>query len=189
MSSPRPPDPRRLDVASFARSAGVLEGEWPLASMRRLMQDALPLTADSPTHSVTWSARGEMQTSADGETRTHLHLRARTALRLTCQRCLQPVVVEFDVAPTLRFVRDEALAERLDEESDEDVLAMTSTLDLHDLLEDELILALPLVPRHEQCPQPLPMSAGELGDHGREEGEGAFAALADLLKDRRGKPN
>jgi uncharacterized protein len=42
-------------------------------------------------------------------------------------------------------------------------------LDLTALVEDELILALPLVPRHETCPQPLPgqvatPSAGEPTD-------------------------
>jgi uncharacterized protein len=188
MSPPRPPDPRRLDLASFARSAGLLEGEWPLAGMPRLLQDALPPTTDSPTPGVAWSARGEMHRSAGGETQTRLLLRARTALRLTCQRCLQPVVVELEVAPTLRFVRDEAMAERLDEESEEDVLAMPPSLDLHALVEDELILALPLVPRHERCPEPLPMSAGELDEAGPQRAEGAFAGLAELLKDQRGKP-
>jgi len=43
-------------------------------------------------------------------------------------------------------VRDEQQAERLDEDSDdEDVLALTATLDLQSLIEDELILALPLL--------------------------------------------
>jgi uncharacterized protein len=150
-----------------------------------LLQDALPLTPDSPAQTVAWSARGERRT-VGSEPQLRLHLQARTALRLTCQRCLQPVTVELAVAPALRFVRDEALAERLDEESEEDVLALSAALDLHELAEDELILALPLVPRHEHCPQPLPMSAhGAAGS----ETAGAFATLAELMKQAHGKPN
>lgn len=189
MSPPRAPDPRRLDVAAFARADGRLHGEWPLAGMPRLLQDALPLAADSPAQAVAWSVRGERRTDSAGEAQVRLYLQARIALRLTCQRCLQPVTVELEVAPTLRFVRDEALAERLDEDSEEDVLALSSALDLHALVEDELILALPLVPRHERCPQPLPMSAGEPEEPAADDASGAFAGLAGLLQRAPGKPD
>lgn len=181
MVPPRAPDPRRLDVAALARADGELEGEWPLAGMARLVQDALPPESPDDASTVAWSARGEQRQTAGGELQILLHLRAHTALRLTCQRCLQPVTVALDVAPTLRFVRDEAQAEALDEHSDDDVLALSAVLDLHALVEDELILALPLVPRHTRCPQPLPMSAGE-ADIASTQGPGAFAALAGLQK-------
>ena len=189
MSLPRPPDPRRLDVAAFARSDGRLEGAWPLAGMRRLLQDALPLTPDSPAQSVAWSARGERRAPSGGQDQIRLHLQAQTALQLTCQRCLQPMTVELHVSPTLRFVRDEALAEQLDEDSEEDVLALSAALDLHDLVEDELILALPLVPRHEHCPQPLPMSAGDLDGPAEGDSQHAFAGLAGLLRKTPGQPD
>ena len=189
VSPPRPPDPRRLDIAAFARADGKLQGEWPLGGMPRLLQDALPLTADSPAQAVAWSARGECRAGSAGEAQVWLHLKAHTALRLTCQRCLQPVTVELQVAPALRFVRDEALAERLDEDSQEDVLALTSALDLHALIEDELILALPLVPRHDRCPQPLPMPAGASEGAAADDVPGAFAGLAGLLKRAPGKPD
>jgi uncharacterized protein len=62
---------------------------------------------------------------------------------------------------------------------------MTRSLDLVSLVEDELLLALPLVPRHEVCPQPLPMSHGD--DVQEEPAPNPFAALA-VLK-RGGPPN
>jgi uncharacterized protein len=40
------------------------------------------------------------------------------------------------------------------------VLALEPALDLKELVEDELLLALPLVPRHEVCPEPLPFEPG-----------------------------
>lgn len=181
-------DPRRLDMAAFAQAEGRLGGEWPLAVMPRLLQDALPLAADSPATVVAWSARGSHKAVTGGESEIRLRLQAHTALQMSCQRCLQPVTVLLDVRPSLRFVRGEQQAEALDEDSeDEDVLALTATLDLQPLTEDELILALPLVPRHEHCPQPLPMSAGEDGIVSADNADHAFAALASLLRDG-GKP-
>ena len=118
-----------------------------------------------------------------GEPEIRLHLQAHTALQMSCQRCLQPLTVLLDVQPSLRFVRGEQQAEALDEDSDEDVLALTPSLDLLPLTEDELILALPLVPRHEDCPQPLPMSAGEDEIASADDAEHAFAGLASLLRD------
>jgi len=191
MSSARTIEPHRLDVAAFAHAGGELQGEWPLSALPRLLQDALPLSADSPAQSVAWSARGSHKAVAGGDGELRLHLQARTVLQLVCQRCLQPMTVVLEVHPSVRFVHGEAQAEALDENSDEDVLALTPTLDLRPLVEDELILALPLVPRHPTCPQPLPMSAGE-GDlaHGNE-AEHAFGGLASLLRDGRsgGKPS
>lgn len=186
MSSPRAFDPHRLDVAAFSLAEGRLDGEWPLARMPRLLQDALPLSAHSPAQSVVWSARGSSKAVAGGEAEIRLHLQARTALELRCQRCLQPLTVPLEVQPSLRFVRGEAQAEALDEDSDEDVLALAPALDLLPLIEDELILALPLVPRHELCPQPLPMSAGQEDLEQADDSEHAFAGLASLLRDGRG---
>ena len=85
----------------------------------------------------------------------------------------------------IRFVEGEETAERLDEEGEEDVLALSRSVDLLELVEDELILALPIVPRHETCPEPLVVSK-EASAHIKEEGPGErdhpFAVLAQLKK-------
>jgi uncharacterized protein len=62
------------------------------------------------------------------------------------------------------------------------VLALTRHLDALELVEDELLLSLPLVPRHEVCPQPLPVTTAELpeDEDGDEERPNPFAALAAL---------
>jgi uncharacterized protein len=92
-----------------------------------------------------------------GTAEIRLQLQARATVWQTCQRCLEPVAETLDIDRSLRFVAGEDEAARLDEDSEEDVLALTRTLDLVSLVEDELILALPLVPRHEACPNPLEM--------------------------------
>jgi uncharacterized metal-binding protein YceD (DUF177 family) len=73
---------------------------------------------------------------------------------MECQRCLTPVDVPLAVERSFRFVADEATAEALDDESEEDLLALSREFDLRELIEDELLMALPVVPRHDECPRP-----------------------------------
>ena len=145
-------------MASFAAEAAALHGVWPGASLPRLAESQTP-PQDTPLSDVVWSARGERLPVAGGEAEIWLELQAQAPVWLSCQRCLQPFSEELSLTRRLRFVRGEAQAEALDAEIDDDVLALTRSLDLRELVEDELLLALPLVPRHEQCPQPLPMGA------------------------------
>ena len=138
----------------FAAEAGQLAGAWPGADLPRLVgSQALP--QDVGADAVNWQCRGERRPVAGADPEIWLHLWARTQVWLTCQRCLQPLHEPLAIERRLRFVRDEAQAEALDAESEDDVLALSRSLDLRELVEDELLLALPLVPRHDRCPQPL----------------------------------
>jgi len=170
-------DPRKLDVAAVAADGLVLEGRWALHDFERLNEAA------RQEGEVMWSLRGQRRPVAGGEAETWLYLSAQARVWLECQRCLQPVAVDLNVARALRFVADEATAEALDAESEDDVLALPRSLDLHELVEDELLLALPLVPMHDRCPQPLPMRVGEADV---ESAPNPFAALAELKGGRQG---
>jgi uncharacterized protein len=153
-------DPLRLDVAAFAAEGAQLAGEWPGAALRRLAETQTP-PQDLALPDVNWSVRGERMPASGGEPELWLALGVQAPVWLTCQRCLQPFQVPLAFERRLRFVRGEAEAEALDAESEDDVLALSRWLNLRDLVEDELLLALPLVPRHEVCPQPLPVVIGE----------------------------
>jgi uncharacterized protein len=173
-------DPHRLHLEQFARDGGSLHGRWPLAGFARLLS-ATVAGGGAPAE-IVWAADGEQRRVAGAEPQTWLRLEAGATVALQCQRCLQAVAQPLAVNRALRFVRDEHEAARLDEESEDDVLAPGAWIDLHDLIEDELILALPLVPRHEQCPQPLvpPPQVAELDDDPAE--PHPFAALAALQR-------
>jgi len=186
MSPSRPVIAERLDVAAFAKARGRLEGRVPVDRLPRLSAD-LQGPADGAATEVAWSAEGLWSQPAGDEPQARLRLRVQATVWLTCQRCLQPVAVPLEIDRTLRFARGEDEAARLDEEGDEDVLALTRALDLPALVEDELILALPLVPRHATCPQPLPWPAPGAAPPGPVEampGPAAhpFAALQALKK-------
>lgn len=174
-------DPQRLDVGLFSRDAGSLEGEWPIAALTRLAAAAHPEHPPAADAMVTWALRGERHAGAGGEPQHWLGLRANTAIDLVCQRCLGPVRAELAVDRRILFVEGEARAETLDAELEDDVLALTRSLDAQALIEDELLLALPLVPRHERCPQPLAAPAEDAP--AEEVRPNPFAALRSLKSD------
>ena len=177
-------DPLRLDVAAFAAEQAELQGEWPLPQLPRLAEAGAQEAPADAAEAVRWQARGETHARRAAEPEIWLHLRAEGGVWLQCQRCLQPMREELAVERSFRFVRSEAEAEAQDAESEEDVLALSRTLDLRALVEDELILALPLVPRHEACPQPLPQPAPDPLQAQPEAAPNPFAQLAVL---KRGK--
>ena len=176
-------DPTRLAVQAFAKESACLEGQWPLEQFDRVAESALRGAAAGGLGDVAWSARGEARPQPGSEAQTWLHVKAATALPLECQRCLQPVTVALAVERSFLFVHGEDAAAQLDADSEDDVLALTRALDLRELIEDELLLALPLVPRHAVCPEPLPLAdTPDLAD----DKPNPFAALAAL---KRGPPN
>ena len=69
----------------------------------------------------------------------------------------------------------------VDEDSDEDVLVFEPAFNLSDLIEDELIMAQPLVPMHGQCPTVLPTSAGPVIEDGPAK-PNPFAVLQQIKK-------
>lgn len=167
-------------MTTFATEGGQLAGRWPGATLTRLAESQSPPQYGA-LPDVAWSAQGERLPVAGSEAELWLSLSVQAPVWLTCQRCLQPFQVTLAFERRLRFVSGEAEAEALDAESEDDVLALSRSLDLRELVEDELLLALPIVPRHEVCPQPLPMAVGmdEIDDELPERPH-PFAALQAL---------
>ena len=180
MASSRELDPRRLDVAAFTAGGGELAGEWPADRLRRLIS-ALAPDDGTPRSPIAWRASGERRILAGAGMRPCLAIGADTAVTLECQRCLQPMRLPLRAERRIFFVEGEDAAAALDAESEDDVLALTPALDLAELLEDELLLALPLVPRHAHCPEPLPRALVE-NDPATDPADNPFAALAALKR-------
>lgn len=180
-----PWNPDRLDMRAFAQAAAQLSGDEPLTGYERLLAE-VPPSADLAAASVRWTARGELRPGARGaEASVWLRLQASAGLPLACQRCLGPVAVVIEVDRWFRFVADEATAAAEDEDSEEDVLALEPRPSLRELIEDELLMELPLVPMHETCPQPVVMAAGTVDmptDADEPQRKNPFAELAKLKK-------
>ena len=151
-------DPRRLDVHRFAENGAELAADLPLQTFPRLRAETIDPAQAGPVH---WSAHGEMLNPSHHHPQVWVHLQAEATLPLVCQRCLTPVDVELAVDRSFRFVADEATAAAEDDDAEEDLLALSRSFDLLELVEDELLMEVPVAPMHETCPEPVKMSAAD----------------------------
>ncbi len=157
------------DAFAFARNSRVLEGALPVAELERL-HDVLAEAGGT----VSWRLEG-----FEGERgEPLLRLTVDGKLALACQRCLGAVAFDLDIDSLLEVVPAGAeLSQDELEDDTRDFLPVERELDVAELVEDEILLALPVAPRHEKCGLPGLADVGERVH--------PFAALAGL----KGKPN
>lgn len=149
-------DPGRLNVNRFAETGESQSGLEPVQRFKRL---AAEMAVPAEGAQVRWAAAGQSRSGGHGTPVPWLHLEADTVIPLTCQRCLAPVDTELHVDRWFRFAPDEETAAAEDEDSEEDVLVASRDFDLRGLIEDELLMEIPVTPRHEVCPDPARLSA------------------------------
>lgn len=166
MSDDRLPD--RIDPVRLAEARRVLEGELSIAALPRLVS---MLTDDSG------SVRVDITCGVDEEGIRYLRGSLDAEVNIQCQRCLESFVLPLHTTFALGVVTHASLAERLPDHY-EPLVVGEEPVFLRDIVEDELILSLPIVPKHPegQCP------AGKGGDEHVEEErrENPFAALKVL---------
>lgn len=151
-------DAEHLNIAAFARASGAWDGEARLAQFARLMEETRGQGGDM---AVRYVVRGEMRGGGAGVEEAWLHLAAQAVLPLTCQRCLGSVEVPVAFEREFRFVATEELAAVEDEESEEDVLVLSRDFNVLALVEDELLMELPVAPKHSVCPVPVKLQAAD----------------------------
>lgn len=173
----------RLDVRAFSQAAGTLAGTESLLIYERLAKDISGLAADIAKKSVIWQLQGQAVAEVAGPAQMWLHLQVQAQLPMICQRCLTAVDIPVDIDGHYRFVADEATALAEDEVSEEDVLVLSKQFDVHALIEDELLMALPIVPKHGVCPLPVKLaSTDDDFKAALTQKPNAFAALGSLKK-------
>jgi uncharacterized protein len=132
-----------IDGFEFAATQASLDGVWPLTDFPRLQ----PLLL-SDAGQIEYSLKGV----SDPQDRPALQLTIRGALELRCQRCLAPLEFPLRVGAVLALARSQAEIDALPVEVDgPDWVVAGKSMEVHDLLEDELLLAVPYAPRHEHC--------------------------------------
>ena len=140
---------RHADVHQFAARQEDLEGNLRLGDFSRLLVDVLPASANQQVH---WRVSCFQGTPVGArQPQDWLKVTAEAAAVQTCQSCLEPVDVQLCVERLFRFVATEDEALEQDEVAEEDVLVGARDFNLFELIEDELILALPFIPRHGGC--------------------------------------
>jgi uncharacterized protein len=163
--------PQRLDLARLADARAVLDGELPLARLDRLV----PLLAR-----VDGVVRAHLEFARDLK-REVVRGRVESELVLTCQRCFGEVTVPVVAELDLIRVADEDDAEALADGRDP-LVAPNREVEMSVLLEDELLLALPIVPLHGDAADCRRIDAGAAVGAVPDEKGNPFAALAALKK-------
>ena len=173
-------DAQHLNIEAFAKAEGSLDGTETLARFDRLLDEAQGAGAQNPVHFI---AKGMTRPNGTTSEQIWLALTAEVALPQICQRCLGPVDVPVSFAREFRFVASEEVAAVEDEASEEDVLALSRDFNLLELVEDELLMALPVVPKHEVCPDAVKLQVAD-PDFIEEAAEkpNPFAVLEQLKK-------
>jgi uncharacterized protein len=190
------PDWRAFDLFEFARAARSGAGEIALSDLPRIVNELADEVSQSVLDSgasVQWTAQGERREVTGDKPELHLHLSLRTTLWLDCQRCLTPYEQPLDVSASYLVVATEEEADEIPLEDDEtDPIVGSKQFDLYELIEEELLLSLPLVPKHNVCPEVheslVTGQAGEIVIDHPEPGEekrddNPFAALSALKRD------
>jgi uncharacterized protein len=143
-----------IDAFEFCRLKESRAGENPVADFPRLADEST-----GKAGAIRWSVRGGMDKLGHAQ----LTLAIDGSVNLTCQRCLKPLEFVIESESVLLLAKDEVSAEQTESLVDEecDVIVVPSQCNLAELIEDEVLLAIPLSPKHEICPGPVAAQSGE----------------------------
>ena len=135
-----------IDTFEFSRKKERLEGEQAVADFARLREEV----ADA-SGAVQWAVQG----GAHALGHPQMTLSVKAEVKLMCQRCLTPFAYGIESQTTLVLAKDEEAADELEDklaDEDLDVIAGSKIMNVLDLVEDDVLLAIPLSPKHERCP-------------------------------------
>lgn len=168
------PIPPHVDPRKLADRAATLEGELQLSQLKRL---ADPLEDDQGV------VRASFAFGRDEQRTVVIHSQLDVEVKMICQRCLERVVLPIHSECDYAVVNEGASSQHLPKGYD--VLEVgEDPLDLLALVEDELLLALPIVPLHapEICQPPVGPDEPEPSED-EVTRSNPFSVLAQLKRD------
>lgn len=153
-----------VDPFAFARDGRSFVRKVPLAGLPRVAAEAVGEAGE-------FAIRIEGVRDANGK--SFLLLAVDGQARVACQRCLEPMDWVCQVRSRLMLVgKGQSIPEDELEDDSYDAVEVGDRQDLLVLAEDEILLALPVAPRHEVCAVP--------SEGGGTSKESPFAGLAKL---------
>jgi uncharacterized protein len=167
--------PVHIDPMRFAETGRELKGRIALSEMERFSAALLDSSG---------TAEAEFQFGIDHEGIHYMRGHIRTEVTVECQRCLQSLPLQLEAELLLAIVSEND--ERELPSNYEPLVAGKEPIFLRDIIEDELILSLPIVPKHAegQCPTDMNKMAEDQqkDSHGTEGKKNPFAVLARLKR-------
>lgn len=157
---------------------------WRMVAAKRSFQGSVPLSALARLQGLLLDPQGEvrfaLQFDSDPVLKVaYVELQIDAELPLECQRSLQRFLFPVSMVQRLGLIRDEADESGLPEEFEALLVPQDGILRPLDMVEDELVLAIPAVPTDpasEAVDRDWPVSEQELAK------ANPFAGLASLKK-------
>ena len=171
MSAPLPPV---LDAWRMVAAKRLFDGRLPLSGMPRLR----PVLADAEG-----DCRFEVEFGVDALGMRYVEVRAEAELPLLCQRTLERFLYPVRIDQRLGLITDESQEAALPEGVEPLLLDASGELNPAGLVEDELILAVPVVPIDPDSAEIEPQWPDEAEEE--EEKPNPFAALAALKEQKK----
>ncbi|MDH5472778.1 MAG: YceD family protein [Gammaproteobacteria bacterium] len=164
--------PKYLNFTRIADKGGEIQGKWPISELPRLKE---LLVNDAGEVEV------EMKLGRQGKFR-YVTGTIAGMLAVTCQRCMQPMDLPLNTEFKLALVQTEEQADQLPDEF-EPLLADEDKISVPDLLEEEMLLAIPLVALHDtDCSDYLlEQKKWQAENESVQEKKNPFSVLKDLI--------
>jgi uncharacterized protein len=170
--------PKQVDAFKLTQQGIVLEGLVSIRDLPRLLQ-SVNVSSESlaDLHPV-------LQFGVDDEGHRTVEGQVHAVLPMTCQRCLQLMPYEVQADIHWAFVATDEAAKQLPSHLDPVMLPASGYVDVYEMLEDELLLSLPITVFHNDCENAgATKTFGEVEWDDSSAKEKPFVALADLFKD------
>lgn len=137
------PLPKMIEPFKLAAKRALVGGSVELDSLPRLREELADATSREGLAEVELSFQRDQQgfASASGY--------VKSTVGVVCQRCLGVAAIPLEASVHWAFITDEATFEDVPKAYDA-ILLEGEAASLFDLIEDELLLALPPVPMHEE---------------------------------------
>jgi uncharacterized protein len=168
---------RRAPVDSLVGTETAIDFKIPIAELPRVSHELIGKEGEANGH-VRFS-RHMGHAVAD--------LEVHAAPEVVCQRCMQPMRWPVNVKSRIALVSDYDAADRVPDGMDV-FLVEADSVSVRDLVDEEVMLALPHVPRHgegSECagrPVELPGQEADAEDAAAAQVQKPFAQLGELLK-------
>ena len=160
------------------RGAGFLA----ITDMPRLAKEVASI---NPGDGFAWEMETHFEDSPGSEPLQILNLALNGGLHLVCQRCLQDCAVDLEEKRRFVLVASEAEADAYPlEDEEQEPLVASQHFNLLETMEDEVLLSLPLIPKHPEgfCEPHATVFGLEDEDEGVDERENPFNILKNMKK-------
>jgi len=169
------PIPSHIDPRKLADRANTLEGDWPLMQFARLCEQ---LVSDAG------NVHARFEFGRDEQRMIVMRGKLDVEVQMVCQRCLEPATLPVHSEFIYAVLKEGASLDGLPKGYDA-LEVGEEPLDLIAVVEDELLLALPIVPAHDpdKCQHPAGFAAAPEPSVNEVSRSNPFDVLAQLKRD------